>query len=609
MTQQAQSSGSPELSNSYIRELLTIGPFKGIDATTAQIYVDPDHAVDAQNVVPDRMYQGYLTAQGRVNLGVTGLPAGIDPNALIKAMDGTGVYYLAYYPTLGQIWFFRPGGAASSLSLPSGAVLTGTGQFTQGRYWTFLSTSALGDTPLKIKYDTHVVTNWGIVAPTTAPTAASGGAGVLNFPDYQWGITFGVVLSGVSIQESSLGPSSTPLALVNNSGALTAIPVSSDPQVNQRNIYRLDSGGAFRLTGTINDNTTTTFSDNTADASVTGQNYIQRDPPTPFLASCYHKDYMFGFGYPSANPSTSSDLVWANPTEPWGFNYAVQFLPAGENMGNDVAVAMTSTSALGFMLKQRTAYAVFGDSTNDFYVQKLFDIGCIAAKSVTLAQGVTFWLSAEGVYAFDGSDAPQYLSRRIKSFLETNKSQLATAVGFYKDRCYFLSFPALAVTWMYDTVDQEWWKLGWATSVAYYDVDDVSVTPGAVIGGSGTGLMYQWFAAETDLTNPITSFYISRIADSGSPEATKKYRKLAILAPSQAAVATVTITADPGPNQKQTVRSVNLVTTTSQAQIISIPPGIEGREVQVEISVVGSAEVQIQKVVLFGWIKRRLSPT
>lgn len=605
MTQAAQ----PALSNQYVQELLTIGPFKGIDATTAPIYVDPDHAVDATNVVPDRTYQGYDTAQGRADLGVSGLPTSVgDPNALIKCLDGTGVYYLAYYPTIPAIYFFRPGGAASALTLPAATVLTGPGTFVQARYWTFLATSGASDTPLKIKYDTHTVTHWGVVAPTTALTSTASGSGPLNFPDYQWVVTFGVTSGGVSVQESSAGPSSTPLAITNQNAALSAIPVSPDPQVNQRNIYRLDSGGAYRLVGTLNDNTTTTFSDTTADANVTGQNLLTRDPPTPFIAACYHKDYMFGFGVPTANPSTLSDLFWANPTEPWGFNDAAQTLPAGENLGNDIAVGMTSNSGLGFMLKQRTSYGLFGDSTNDFYIQKLFDIGCISAKSIALAQGVTFWLSAEGVYAFDGSAAPMYLSRRIKSFLEANKSELASTVGFYKDRCYFLSFPTLGVTWMYDTVEQEWWKIGWATAVAYYDVDDVSVTPGAVIGGSQTGLIHQWFVAENDLGSPITSSYVSRISDSGVPEATKRYRKLALLAPPQNASALITITADPGPAQKQVTRSINLLTTTSQAQIVSLPPGLEGREVQVTLAFTGSLRVQIQKVVLYGWIKRRLSP-
>lgn len=609
MTQQTAQSG--RLSNDYIRELMVLGPFEGIDATTAPIYVDQNHAVDATNVVPDRAYLGYVTAQGRTDLGVTGLPA-TDPNALIKCLDATGVYYLAYYPApTSAIYFFRPGGAASSLSLPSGATITGPGNFTQGRYWTFLATNAIGDTPLKIKYDTHVVTNWGIVPPAGALTSAAGAAGVLNFPAYQWRVTFGVTAGGVSVQESSPGPSSVALALTNQKGTLTAIPASTDTQVNQRNLYRLDSGGAYRLVGTINDNTTTTFTDNTADAAVVGQNLIlNRDVPLPFIATMYHKDYLFGFGYPSANPSTSSDALWSNATEPWGFNIATQFLPVSENLGNDVAVASLSLSALGFLIKQRTAHAVFGDSSNDFYIQKLFDIGCIAPKSAIVAQGVAFWLSGEGVFAFDGSSAPQYLSAKIKSYLEANLAALATAVGSYKDRCYYLSFPnaSVPVTWQYDTIRQEWWKLGWATDVAYFDPDDVSVTPGAIIAGSLTGLMYQWFNAETDLGQPITSTYLSRISDSGMPEATKKYRQLAILAPAQNAVATVMITADPGPNQKQATRTVSLLTTTSQAQIISIPPGIEGREVQVQLSITSSSEVQIQKVALYGWVKRRLAP-
>jgi hypothetical protein len=51
--------------------------------------------------------------------------------------------------------------------------------------------------------------------------------------------------------------------------SLSAIPVSSDPGITKRNIYRTAVGGTqLKLVATINDNTTTTYSDNLADGSL-----------------------------------------------------------------------------------------------------------------------------------------------------------------------------------------------------------------------------------------------------------------------------------------------------------------------------------------------------
>lgn len=594
----------PTLTNDYVQELLTLGPFLGVDATTAPYYVDPNHAVDAVNVVPDRAYQGYVTVQGRISLAVTGLPA--EPLAMVKALDGTGVYYLAV--VAGNIYFFRPSSAAAILPKPAGGVLTVGPTFAVAGQWIFICTDGQNDTPLKIKYDTHTVTNWGIAPPASAPTVADGGAGVLNFAGYQYRVTFGVTSGGISIQESSPGPSSTVISLVNRQAALSNIPVSSDPQVNQRNVYRLDSAGQYRLVGVISDNTTTTATDNVADGSVTGQVLIaRRDPPKNFYSIFYHKDCLFGFGWASADPRTQSDLVFSNPTEPWGFDYASKLLPVGENSGTDIAVGGTSNSGIALLFKTRTVFGCFGETPNDFYVQKLFDIGCVSAASIVTAQGVTYWLSAEGAYSFDGG-APKYISARIKAFLETNRAQLSSAVGFYRDRCYFLSFETLGVTWMFDTTQDEWWKIGWATGVATFDPNDTGNSAGAVVAGTAAGAIVQWFGAETDLGAAITSSYTSRIADSSMPEATKQYRKVVILAPPQSgAIATITVTADPGLTAKSVARNVDLG-SGQQAKIVSLPANIKGREVQVVVSVTASQQVQLQRVSLYGWVERRLAP-
>jgi hypothetical protein len=96
-------------------------------------------------------------------------------------------------------------------------------------------------------------------APTVAVGSATGLTGV-----YSWKITF-VTASG----ETEAGVASSNLTLANQKANLSAIPVSPCRSVTSRKIYRTAAGGAtYKLVTTLSDNTTTTYTDNTADGSL-----------------------------------------------------------------------------------------------------------------------------------------------------------------------------------------------------------------------------------------------------------------------------------------------------------------------------------------------------
>ncbi|MFA4890584.1 MAG: tail fiber domain-containing protein [Candidatus Paceibacterota bacterium] len=105
----------------------------------------------------------------------------------------------------------------------------------------------------------------GQVAAPSAPTVAVGGAGVLT-GNYYYRISFVTVLG-----ETETILESVVVAPVNQQVNLTNIPVSADSAVIARKIYRNAASGIetllkLRLVTTINNNTTTTYTDNIADA-------------------------------------------------------------------------------------------------------------------------------------------------------------------------------------------------------------------------------------------------------------------------------------------------------------------------------------------------------
>lgn len=107
----------------------------------------------------------------------------------------------------------------------------------------------------------------------TAPTApiavlASLGAGNINNGTHIYKVTF---VNGVGETELGTASSTVTVTDLNSDGQvnLTAIPTSTDTTVTARKIYRTKAGGStyFPLV-TISDNTTTTYTDNIADATM-----------------------------------------------------------------------------------------------------------------------------------------------------------------------------------------------------------------------------------------------------------------------------------------------------------------------------------------------------
>ena len=116
----------------------------------------------------------------------------------------------------------------------------------------------------------------------TAPTACTAtliatGTGNVDNGDHSYKVTF-VTAAG----ETSLSSISNVVTVdgTHKQVALSGIPVSTSGAVLQRKIYRTKAGGTnYYLLTTINNNSVTTYTDNTADASLTGgvANNLQND--------------------------------------------------------------------------------------------------------------------------------------------------------------------------------------------------------------------------------------------------------------------------------------------------------------------------------------------
>jgi hypothetical protein len=396
-------------------------------------------------------------------------------------------------------------------------------------------------------------------------------------------------------------------------------PGSNDPQTVEVNLYRIGGSlGQWLFVGnTTNNPAGVTFVDTEPDAVVTGQSLVlHRDPPAPFGAICAHKERIWGFGYPaytqngSTYPAAPCDLWYSNYAEPWGFDNTNQVIPIGSHVTGDVAVQVVSLSSILVAFKSKTTWAVYGESASDFFAQKLFDVGCASAASVVNALGVVFWLSDQGIYMFDGSSL-SYLSQKIKKLLDGfSAADFAASTGAFSDRMYWLSFPTQGISLGYDTVTQTWWKSSFSTTLFAFDPEAATraTSPDLVVGATlllGALRTEQWFSAETDRGQPITSKLTSRLGSTQEQTiGTMRVRYLELnanLSPTDQ----VSITIDANPASATPPPFTQAFSgSTIPRQLISVPPGVQGQILQLSIVAVTSDAFVLEAAAAHGWVRR-----
>ena len=260
------------------------------------------------------------------------------------------------------------------------------------------------------------------------------------------------------------------------------------------------------------------------------------------------------------------------------------------------------------MFKSETLYAVYGDSDSNFISAKVADLGFVNSNSCFSAYGVTGGLSRQGFYVWDGSSAPKnisdgnYQQSNIKSVLNglTNEDY-AVATSFMYDNMIHLSLPTLDRTYFFDSRSQQWYVLGWSCEQVYFQLN--GQYPVIANNIHVLGQINQWFASQQDLGSNVVAYGISKISDSGAINAAKTYRYVQMQAPVQNALATYTVIANPGSLAYYETNNIDLSLGGPFRQV-SLPMSMIGNEVQIKLLVNSPTQVHIQKIAIFGQVKR-----
>lgn len=240
------------------------------------------------------------------------------------------------------------------------------------------------------KWSGSTLTRHGVYAPTSAnigatavATVASNGAGNLtSATTYIYKFTF----RNANLVESDVGEPTVGFVTSGTGGQqnrLTSIPVAPTSfGVATRRIYRTASGsaGTFNLITTLNDNTTTTYDDNTADASVGAAAPTDQGVPPKWSVAVFHPGLGRIFMNDTANPGY---VWWTEAGNPYVVK-ATSFKLTGDNSGDTVKGFGILNNSLYVFGDQGITIGYFSDNTdtNWKWIQSKIPYGCRSPYAV-----------------------------------------------------------------------------------------------------------------------------------------------------------------------------------------------------------------------------------
>lgn len=251
----------------------------------------------------------------------------------------------------------------------------------------------------------------GVDAPTTAPTLADGGAGMIPAANFVGVYTYYNSQTGL---ESNPSPVSAVLALgASRKITWSGITVSANPQVTSRRIYRSlpDQSGEYFLVAEIPDNVSTTYTtdDVLAEDLDTAVSQVNGTPPANLEIGDVWKERLFA--------SDGVDLFHSEDGLVEAFDPDA-VIPVFQDDGHTIRAVHAHGDRLIIGKTNKIHYLV-GSDPESFVLLTLSDRhGCVSHHSMQSAEGHLFWLGSDNVYRSDGNTVTGIASVKLRTIIE-----------------------------------------------------------------------------------------------------------------------------------------------------------------------------------------------
>jgi hypothetical protein len=285
-----------------------------------------------------------------------------------------------------------------------------------------------------IRFDANAATptayQMGITAPAvknTVSAPAAGGSMAAGVYSYKY--TFVNVLG----QESNPSPKSDDVTITGGSGNytvnLSAVAVSSDPQVTKRNIYRTTvNGGLWLLLATLADNSTTVYADTNSDAALTiaVEGFSNGVPPKFSMIDIYK-----GVAFMAGDPNNLSRVWFSGNSKPACVD-SNDYRDLDANDG-DIVTGLKRYLTTMVVFKNGSIWNAIGDDRTNFGFQRMDTaVGSVNNAGIVdvPVRGVLAFMSPTARFYFYNGVSSSPAAENIEPTLNgLNLSKLSKVVG------------------------------------------------------------------------------------------------------------------------------------------------------------------------------------
>ncbi|MCC7235602.1 MAG: hypothetical protein IT163_09885 [Bryobacterales bacterium] len=518
------------------------------------------------------------------------------------------------------------------------------------RNWVWIMNQAAG----KQLRDTGVGTTlylWQPAAPTTTAIGIGAfGSGSIK-GKYKYYVTYGTANApGAEDFESNPSPATAEVdatAGVDYIG-LTNLPVSADPQVNCRHIYRIGTGGGSTLSAatrvaTIYNNALTTHDDYQTDVEVAAGSgeTIAAGPPlvkqgAAVLMETDHDPAPLANGVVAY---MNRLVVFRDSVNPRRIYYTPAFKPwyfRGSNNGtvgdwfdvDDDVVTVTVKPRMLYIYTKSSIWRIVGDISENPPELQRSDYGIVGPRAVASMGHTDLFLSKEGLCEFNGDfaklvspkldpvfhDDAFFIARGVAiqhNPMADSSANLATASLAVRSGRVWMSFvdtASVRQTWQYEVATQRWVR----DSRRLFNFLDEGQGGDLILcfhqAKSGAGYVGAHYAedAATDgsaVGSNYDAAFHSAYLDQGFPESEKVYEDITIDADTGGLNMTVKVYTNNGElaGDEYNIGTIN----TSTRQPVTFPlntttgPGIRGRNLAVRLECTNTGQT-IQVFRIFG---------
>lgn len=358
--------------------------------------------------------------------------------------------------------------------------------------------------------------------PLTAPTVASAGAGVLT-GGYLYLFTYLVEdTNGNTIAESDYSPNMAAVFNANNNETTVTFTASPTYGVTGRRLYRtVQNGGVYFPLVDIADNTTTTYTDNNTDASLSTIAGPSLGPIPDLTLVCEFAGRLWGVDRRDVDHLRYTE---AGTMSGWSLLDTLAIPHIGSDAAGITAL-IPRRDGLGVTRRDIFVQVTGSDRTNfkPTTVNGGENVGCVSQESVVVFNDVAYFLFRDGVYQWDNTGIKSLTDGKIRTWFTSdivfNRSMFWQSFAQFdpvnKRYRLFLASTGSAVInrWIeYDLSTGTWW--GPHQTTAFQLQSAVTIAgrnqqPYAMIGDS-TGYLSKDQSNKNDWGQPINFSVITK---------------------------------------------------------------------------------------------------